>query len=131
MAEKRGSHYAIPVEQRTRRKSFPFAYKMTILADPCAICGSDYRPTLDHIIPIACGGTNERDNLQCLCEPCNCRKNHTRTQAEMREWYATNKASIDANRRLLEFTRYNNPYDYRPVPPEFKSRRQRDEEAAQ
>jgi 5-methylcytosine-specific restriction enzyme A len=30
-------------------------------------CGSRYRPELDHIIPVACGGTNEISNLRLAC----------------------------------------------------------------
>jgi 5-methylcytosine-specific restriction endonuclease McrA len=39
----------------------------------CAICreklGKKYH--VDHIIPLALGGTNDRRNLQITCEPCN------------------------------------------------------------
>lgn len=40
----------------------------------CAICGK-FVPfdefTIDHIIPLAKGGTNELRNLQCTCKTCN------------------------------------------------------------
>ena len=43
----------------------------------CAICG-EFVPcndfTIDHIIPLAKGGTNELDNLQCACRTCNVMK---------------------------------------------------------
>jgi hypothetical protein len=29
---------------------------------------------LDHVVPLVAGGTDAADNLQVLCEPCNCRK---------------------------------------------------------
>lgn len=40
----------------------------------CVECGASKthsRLTIDHIIPVALGGTNEFDNLQTLCEECN------------------------------------------------------------
>jgi hypothetical protein len=43
-------------------------------AHQCVFCGTDERLTVDHIIPISRGGTNEFGNLQTLCQPCNSRK---------------------------------------------------------
>jgi hypothetical protein len=41
----------------------------------CQECGVTEGPLeIDHIIPIANGGTNKLDNLQVLCLPCNRRK---------------------------------------------------------
>lgn len=41
----------------------------------CVLCGHDDRPLeVDHITPIARGGTNEEANLRTLCLPCNRRK---------------------------------------------------------
>ena len=40
----------------------------------CGADGDDVRFHIDHVIPIARGGTNEPDNLQVLCQPCNQRK---------------------------------------------------------
>jgi 5-methylcytosine-specific restriction endonuclease McrA len=37
----------------------------------CAWCGATDKLILDHIIPVMCGGTNERKNVQTLCQPCN------------------------------------------------------------
>jgi len=44
----------------------------------CLCCGDSERVTLDHVIPIHCGGLNEIENLQTLCKSCNSKKN-TRT----------------------------------------------------
>lgn len=40
----------------------------------CAYCGQRRqlkRMTVDHIIPLSKGGTNDIDNLQCTCRKCN------------------------------------------------------------
>lgn len=52
----------------------------------CAICGEDLsrlffkdaQPNIDHIVPLALGGTNDTTNLQLLCKTCNLNKlDHT------------------------------------------------------
>lgn len=40
----------------------------------CKICGASENLTVDHIIPRCYGGSNNIDNLQCLCGSCNSRK---------------------------------------------------------
>jgi 5-methylcytosine-specific restriction endonuclease McrA len=41
----------------------------------CALCGAAGVSLVpDHIVPLARGGTNDADNIQILCEPCNLRK---------------------------------------------------------
>lgn len=40
----------------------------------CANCKSDKNLSIDHIIPIKKGGTNDRSNLQILCRSCNSKK---------------------------------------------------------
>ena len=43
--------------------------------DRCALCGTylskNIKPQVDHILPVALGGTNEPANLQLLCQICN------------------------------------------------------------
>lgn len=36
----------------------------------CAICGSDYDLTVDHVVPQSLGGTHARSNLQVMCRAC-------------------------------------------------------------
>lgn len=50
----------------------------------CSYCGSDKNITLDHVIPLAKGGTNLTNNLICCCKSCNRSKAHT----EISEWYS-------------------------------------------
>lgn len=40
----------------------------------CKQCGSTENLEIDHIVPLARGGSNELDNLQILCKKCNRRK---------------------------------------------------------
>ena len=45
----------------------------------CQSCGKTDRETqltIDHIIPLALGGTNDISNLQTLCNTCNSQKKH-------------------------------------------------------
>lgn len=48
-----------------------------IHSDPsarCALCWSRDTLVIDHVVPLARGGTNADCNLQILCVPCNTRK---------------------------------------------------------
>ena len=64
-----------PVKEKRRRFT---ANKRVVIYNKnkgkCAICG-DFVPfdefTVDHIIPLAKGGTNKLNNLQCTCKTCN------------------------------------------------------------
>lgn len=40
----------------------------------CRGCGSHRELTVDHIRPVVLGGTSDMENLQTLCNSCNCRK---------------------------------------------------------
>lgn len=67
---------------RRHKESYPEkAYRMRVSAGrlipregACLICGSCSNLTIDHIIPLSKGGTNELDNLQILCRSCNSKK---------------------------------------------------------
>lgn len=51
----------------------------------CLWCERKVKLTVDHIIPISRGGTNDIDNLQPLCRSCNCRKSDR--IIDLRRWY--------------------------------------------
>lgn len=42
----------------------------------CVTCGTSDDLTIDHVVAVANGGTNDITNLQSMCQPCNSRK-HT------------------------------------------------------
>lgn len=41
----------------------------------CALCGSNEKIQLDHILPISKGGKNEIENIRTLCKKCNGKQN--------------------------------------------------------
>ncbi len=45
----------------------------------CLRCGASGKLSRDHVLPTVKGGTNNIDNLQPLCKPCNSRKGTTST----------------------------------------------------
>lgn len=47
----------------------------------CRQCGTHENLTVDHIVPVAEGGTNDPENLQTLCQSCNSRKGKKRIPA--------------------------------------------------
>ena len=49
---------------------------------------------IDHIVPLACGGTNEKINLQILCQPCHFEK----TKNEQENGYVKVSATISDSR---------------------------------
>lgn len=53
----------------------------------CAVCHTDVieKHHLDHIVPIALGGTNDRSNFQLLCPSCNLSKSAKDPVAFMQE----------------------------------------------
>ena len=58
---------------RSRRRSLTHQRAKLIERDGplCRWCGADTELTIDHVVPLARGGTNEPENLQLLCSECN------------------------------------------------------------
>ena len=56
------------------RKSLPVQVRAQVLARDglrCTRCGATDRLTIDHIVPVAKGGSDDTTNLQTLCKSCN------------------------------------------------------------
>ena len=51
----------------------------------CAYCGDELgcRPTIDHVVPKACGGLTVPNNLVACCMACNAAK----CKSQWQEWY--------------------------------------------
>lgn len=67
-----------PLEEREGRIKLPPGMKEKVFRNDgyrCRMCGASKEDgielTIDHIIPLAAGGTNDLDNLQTLCRECN------------------------------------------------------------
>ena len=86
---------------KTKRKSFPLNYVMAIVGGAsCTTCGIKWFLNVDHIIPLARGDSNQRDNLQPLCRWCN----HYE-RPSLASWLAGNSETLTGARRLFrEFT---------------------------
>jgi 5-methylcytosine-specific restriction endonuclease McrA len=73
---------AHPIMTKTPRIKIPIAVKNYIWKRDryqCQSCGktdNETNLTIDHIIPLASGGSNDISNLQTLCHTCNSRKKH-------------------------------------------------------
>lgn len=57
-----------------RSQIHPALRAKVLAVGQCAYCGAAEDLSVDHIIPISKGGSDEEANLQCLCLPCNLRK---------------------------------------------------------
>ncbi len=65
---------------QSRRAAIPREVRQTVLQldeFECRQCGSGLDLTVDHITPIAKGGSNDIGNLQTLCRHCNSSKGAT------------------------------------------------------
>lgn len=61
--------------ERLRGRKWMAIRKQVIASNPiCQICGDALAEEVDHITPLAKGGSNERDNLQSACKSCNAAK---------------------------------------------------------
>ena len=65
----------LPRPRGPRRQKTPTsAATLRLLGISCIRCGGLDRVVLDHVVPVAHGGTYEPGNVQPLCTPCNSSK---------------------------------------------------------
>ena len=50
-------------------------FKSMFYGKPCVSCGAPSN-SIDHIIPVSSGGTNDLSNLQPMCKSCNSKKSN-------------------------------------------------------
>jgi HNH endonuclease domain protein len=108
-------------EVAKRRRISPTQRKAVLERDgyKCRICGisrqylDDKAPGLgeylrleiDHIVPVAQGGTSDESNLQCLCWRCNSLKGSKKTNKQvnsLRKWGAGFLPGLDKRKSLPE-----------------------------
>lgn len=108
-------------EVAKRRRISPTQRKAILERDgyKCRICGisrqylddkvpglGEYlRLEIDHIVPIAQGGTSDESNLQCLCWRCNSLKGSKKTNKQvnsLRKWGAGFLPGLDKRKSLPE-----------------------------
>jgi len=65
------------ITRSTRRQFFSTTFRLNLFLKRKGTCASCYLKIdagkawdIDHILPLALGGTNEPENLQILCKPC-------------------------------------------------------------
>lgn len=63
-------------EIKRHRSWIPVAIRRAVFARDraCLACGTEDRPSLDHIVPYSLGGPDTIENLRRLCVPCNSRR---------------------------------------------------------
>lgn len=94
------------LENRTKTQRITFTDEerseiINIYDGKCAMCNevcSKYE--IDHISPLACGGTNELDNLQPLC--IDCHKQKTKEENEMGIYKVNDEISSTFNDKVLK-----------------------------
>jgi hypothetical protein len=60
-----------------KRPHIPMEIKRKVLATGyCLKCGTTERLSIDHIVPFSKGGSDDIENLQCLCLICNIKKSN-------------------------------------------------------
>lgn len=72
----RHAYRARKVGAAGRHTAADIAWLLAAQRERCAACGSSLKDGyhVDHVLPLALGGSNDKLNLQLLCPTCNCKK---------------------------------------------------------
>jgi 5-methylcytosine-specific restriction endonuclease McrA len=62
----------------------------------CVYCGANEKLSVDHVIPISKGGTDEMENLVVACIKCNSKKN-----SKMPHLFLTPHSTVPSSRGLI------------------------------
>ena len=89
---------------------------LTAAGGRCALCGATNKEQpleIDHIIPRSRGGTNDLDNLQVLCGPCN-RSKSNRDHADLRSGPSPERMAdcVFCSEEILERREADNGYAF-------------------
>lgn len=83
-----------PVCFYCERELMPLEEAMA-LPDPSSIIPPDNYPTVEHVVPLSCGGSNRLTNIVTACYPCNVQKRHrppTRAELNKLELWTRNSS---------------------------------------
>jgi 5-methylcytosine-specific restriction endonuclease McrA len=77
LGDKQFREFVAPVVRerliRLERRFLTSDHAVALRQQPCAYCGGP-GGTVDHIIPVALGGTDDEENLTSACQSCNSKK---------------------------------------------------------
>ena len=97
--------------EKTKRRQISFSIKKRFWVLPCTVCGVPYETHVDHIIPLARGGTDDLKNLQPLCAACNLRKKDVMSNADLVRWVLSRGLTHFTDAEWRKATRCQNPFD--------------------
>ena len=66
--------------------------------DVCAFCGQKGKMTIEHIVPVSCGGPDDEKNIAWICQSCNSSKGGKRLYEAWTIAYGLKAAKYDAPR---------------------------------
>ena len=94
-----------------RKEKVYFKKKNQSKCNMCSKTLTEKNYHIDHILPLACGGTNEKDNLQILCKPCHFEK----TKNEQENGYvklSDTESSFNTTTREIMNSKLNSKFSF-------------------